>query len=178
MRLRRFLLLASVVAMIASLPACLCGRIKERLAEKAAEAAVEAASDDGHGGRAKIDLKKGTLSFKNDKGESVKFEAGGGAKMPDNWPQDFPVVPHGKINLAVNTDKGSTVTFETADPPAKVLEYYAKEMAAQGWKINLKSQTDQGGMLSMTKKPKRSAMVMIGSGGGKTSVTLSAATGK
>jgi hypothetical protein len=178
MRLRSCLLLATTVALVASLPACLCGRMKERLAEKATEAAFEAAADDGKGGKAKIDLSKGTLTVTDGKGGGGMFAAGAGTKLPDSWPKDFPVAPGAKVTFALDTPNGASVTCESVDPPAKVYEFYAKTMAGQGWKINVKTQSDDGGTLMMTKDPKRSATVVISGSTGKTNVVLSAATSK
>ena len=178
MRLRSFLLLASAALLVASLPACLCGRVKERLAEKAAEAAFEAAADDGKGGKAKIDLSKGTLTVTDGKGGGGVFAAGPGTKLPASWPKDFPLAAGAKVTFALDTPNGASVTYETADAPAKVYDYYAKEMPGQGWKINVRTQSDDGGTLMMTKDPKRSATVVVSGSGGKTSVVLSAATSK
>ena len=175
MRLRQLLLLATTLVLVASLPSCLCGRIKERLAEKATEAAIEAVADDGKGGKAKVDLSKGTFTVTDDKGGSLKFAAGGGAKVPETWPKDFPVFAGAKVTMAMDTPNGSTVSFETADPPAKVYGYYASTMPGQGWKINVRTSVDDGGTLMMTKDPKRSATVVVSSAGGKTNVVLSSA---
>jgi hypothetical protein len=178
MRLRSFLLLAAAFVMVVSLPACLCGRMKERLAEKAVEAAFEGAADDGKGGKAKLDLSKGTLNIDDGKGGNLKFVAGGGAKLPESWPKDFPVVAGAKVTFALDTPNGASVTFETADPVQKVYDYYLTTMPTQGWKINVKTQTDEGGTLMMTKDPKRSATVVVSGSSGKTSVVLSSATSK
>lgn len=178
MRLRSFLLLAASFALVASLPACFCGRMKERLAEKAAEAAFEAAADDGKGGKAKIDLSKGTLTVTDGKGGGGMFAAGPGAKLPESWPKDFPVAAGGKVTFALDTPNGASVTFETADPPAKVYDFYATAMPKEGWKINVRTSSDDGGTLMMTKDPKRSATVVVSGSGGKTNVVLSAATAK
>jgi len=175
MRLRSVLLLATVFALVASLPSCLCGRIKERLAEKATEAAIEAVADDGKGGKAKVDLSKGTFTVTDEKGGSMKFAAGGGAKVPANWPADFPVAAGAKVTMAMETPVGATVSFESSDPPAKVYAYYESTMTGQGWKVNVKTNVDDGGTLMMTKEPKRSATVVISSSGGKTNVVLSSA---
>src|SRR5512138_994113 len=99
MRLRSFLLLAASLALVASLPACFCGRIKERLAEKATEAAFEAATDDGKGGKAKIDLSKGTLTITDGKGGGGMLAAGAGTKLPDSWPKDFPLAAGSKVTF-------------------------------------------------------------------------------
>jgi hypothetical protein len=178
MRLRSFLLLATTVALVASLPACLCGRMKERLAEKATEAAFEAATDDGKGGKAKIDISKGTLTITDGKGGGGMFAAGAGAKLPASWPKDFPVVAGAKVTFALDTPNGASVTLETADPVQKVYDYYATTMPAQGWKINVRTSSDDGGTLMMTKDPKRSATVVVSGSSGKTSVVLSSATSK
>ena len=178
MRLRQLLLLATTLALVASLPSCLCGRFKERLAEKATEAAIEGLADDGKGGKAKVDLSKGTFTVTDDKGGSLKFAAGGGAKVPDTWPKDFPVFAGAKVTMALDTPNGATISFETADPPAKVYGFYATTMPGQGWKINVRTSVDDGGTLMMTKDPKRSATVVVNGSSGKTAVVLSSATAK
>ncbi len=177
MRLRSFILLFTVVALVASLPSCLCGRVRERLAQKAAEEAFSVAADDGKGGKAKIDLSKGTITISDSKGGGA-MAFGGGAKLPDTWPKDFPLAGGAKVTFALDTPNGASVTFETADPPAKVYDYYATTMPKEGWKINVRTSSDDGGTLMMTKDPKRSATVVVSGSGGKTSVVLSAATSK
>jgi hypothetical protein len=178
MRLRQLMLLVTAVALVASLPACFCGRVKERLAEKAAEAAFEAATDDGKGGKAKIDLSKGTLTVTDGKGGGGMFAAGPGAKLPESWPKDFPLPAGAKVTFALDTPNGASVTFESADPPAKVYDYYASTMPGQGWKINVRTSAEDGGTLMMTKDPKRSATVVVNGSSGKTNVVLSSATAK
>ena len=175
-----------------SLGGC-CSSCKEKILESAVEKAVESGGDGKS--KAKLDLKKGTftvtnekgetvkiaggdkesLTISNEKGESMKFGSGAATKLPDTWPKDVPVYAGVKLTSTMETTKGSTVVFETADPPAKIWEYYVSALPAQGWKVVIKSQSGEGGFASFEKKAeKRAVIVTVSSSQGKTTGTVSA----
>ncbi|HEY3359967.1 MAG TPA: hypothetical protein VGQ83_42340 [Polyangia bacterium] len=150
-----------------------CRSIKEKLFESAVESAVESG---GNGKtKAKLNLSKGSFEITGDKGEKVNFGGGAATKVPDSWPKDVPIYTGIKPTFSMTTDKGSSITFESTEAPQKIYEYYMTTMPAQGWKINIKAQTDEGGMASFEKAPKRSAIVTISSSSGKTAGSLSVA---
>jgi len=151
--------------------------VKEKLQEKAAEKAAETLMNDGKGNKGKVDLSKGTLTITNAKGETLNVTAGGGAKVPDTWPKDVPVFKDGKVTFVMQADKGATISLETSEAPDKVFEYYEKTMPAQGWKVSIRSQTEQLSMLMMSKEPKRTATVTVSRREeGKTMVNLTASS--
>jgi hypothetical protein len=170
-----------------------CSSCKEKLFESAIEKAVESGGDGKS--KAKLDLSKGTftvtnekgeavkiaggdkgsLSISNEKGESLKIGSGAGTKIPDTWPKDVPIYAGSKPMSTMETGKGSTVVFESTDPPAKVWDYYVTTLPAKGWTVVIKSQSGEGGFASFEKKAeKRAVIITVSSSDGKTTGTVSA----
>ncbi len=77
--------------------------------------------------------------------------------------------------MVATTDEGTTgtVTYTTADAPAKVLDNYALQLQKAGFPVKQKLQTGEGGMLvAATDDGKRTVTVMLSVDSGKTALVL------
>lgn len=107
-----------------------CKQIQKRLEQRAADQTVEAATG------ATIDPAAGTatVTLKGENGAVVAM-GGDSVKVPDTWPASVPPYPagtlKGSMSLAGTPAAGKvhdSLTYETADEPNKVLEYYAANL--------------------------------------------------
>src|SRR5262245_27247917 len=57
-------------------------------------------------------------------------------EVPKTFPAEFPFYPDAKLIKAdYGRGEGITLTFETADDDAKVVEFYMKEATKKGWNV-------------------------------------------
>ncbi len=109
-----------------------CGREKRQpLSEKLAEKIVEAQT----GGQAKIKLGEESVSIHTEEGE-VRFQSGGGLKLPDSFPKDVFAFPGAQFESIMKTPDGDLLQWRSKDAHAKIGEAFAKAMQAQGWSQN------------------------------------------
>ena len=114
------------------------------------------ASGDGKNGAVTVQSAEGTMRF--------------GAAAGNTAPAWVPVYPGSSPQgtMATQTKEGSsnTFTFKTSDAAGKVLAYYQDQLKSAGFKINLASSADQGGMLQAEDTDKkRTIVVTVGSSG-------------
>lgn len=105
--------------------------IYKKIAERAAEGILSGIT----GGN--VNLSGDKVSIKTEDGE-LAFEEGG--KIPDTFPNDFPVYPGAKVassftSTGDNNSKGVSVLWETGDSLEKVGKFFETELAENGWKI-------------------------------------------
>jgi len=62
---------------------------------------------------------------------TVTAETGG---LPANFPKDVPIYPGAKVVAGATSGADAGVTFETSDPPEKVMNLYKEELPRNGWK--------------------------------------------
>ncbi len=76
------------------------------------------------------------VTLKSNEGDFT-FEEGG--KLPEGFPQDFPVYPGAKLTSSWTaggeSSKGTSVVWESDDATSKVADFYKSELVAKGWKI-------------------------------------------
>jgi hypothetical protein len=116
----------------------------------------------------------GSATFTNNEG-SVTV---GATKLPDNWPSDAPTYANAQIQTAMASNPqtgqaGSAVVFTTSDSAQTVADFYKKDLAAKGWKVEQTVSTGQGTMLGATKDTRTFGVYIVDSGDGKVSVTAS-----
>ena len=114
-----------------------CGKLKEKIAEKAAEKAVEQATGQG------VDLEKGRVTVKDDKGNTAEW--GAGARLPDDWPGELAPYPGAKLVASYasrqNGKLSGTLAMTTSASPDQVFDHYQAKL--QGF--TFKSETNFGG---------------------------------
>ncbi len=136
------------------------------------------------------DVKEGRIKFSTDKGEAeIRSDPGGltlktdrgtatfgsGGDYPD-WLPAYPSAnPTGTFSSQTDEARVGSWQFETDDDGAKVLGFFEKELRSKGFKIT-SSNSWQGGDnkvgMVMAESGKRSVMVTVGSGEGRTQVNV------
>ncbi|MEK7152088.1 MAG: hypothetical protein AAB523_03275 [Patescibacteria group bacterium] len=105
----------------------------------------------------------------------------GANSLPDNWPNDAPKYPNASIQYSGSSnpqtgEAGAMVMFTTPDKQQTVVDFYKRELASEGWKIE---QTLVMGTVTMlvAQKDERTFGVQIATdeGSGQVSVTVSVA---
>lgn len=131
-----------------------CKKIQEKLAEKAIENST--------GGDASLSSSSGGMAVDDGKGNKATY--GEAAKLPDNWPDDVPAYPGGKLATAMSAPQMTTGSFTTSDSAEKVIAFYKGKLTA--WKKV--SELDQGptSKILTVAKDKKQCTVMARSGGG------------
>ncbi|MGD0774390.1 MAG: hypothetical protein ABSC05_16365 [Candidatus Solibacter sp.] len=126
------------------------------------------------------DLKKGkfTLSATDKNGQVANVEIGGGEGKLPSWVPTYPgAKAQGNMTAkgedANGTGEGGMVAFTTPDAPSKVTAFYEAKCKEMGATVNLTQTAETGGMLTCEDEgAKRSLTVIVGGGGGETSLTL------
>jgi hypothetical protein len=130
----------------------------------------------------KFDTEKKTMVVAGDDGKQMTFSASGdgkdgavtvqssegtmrfGAAAGNTAPAWVPVYPGSSPQgtMATQTKDGSsnTFTFKTGDAAGKVLTYYQDQLKSAGFKINLASMGDQGGMVQAEDADKKRTIVV------------------
>lgn len=113
------------------------------------------------------ELKQGKLQFKNEKGEEITFDgskaegegaitvttedgttavgAGTAANVPA-WVPAFPgAKPKGAYSQASGKAEEGAFAFETAEPVAKVLDFYQAQLQAKGYDVERSATDAEGG---------------------------------
>lgn len=78
-----------------------------------------------------------------------------------DFPQDVAIYKGAKVIGVGKSDRGVVAGLETKDAPQKVMDYYQKQLAAQGWTNKSVTTTKQGGIMEATKN-KRHCFVTVG----------------
>jgi len=56
--------------------------------------------------------------------------------LPEDFPKDIPVYPNAEFGKFVRYGGSGVVVWEAPDPVATVKEFYARELAAKGWRVS------------------------------------------
>jgi hypothetical protein len=124
------------------------------------------------------DVKNGRfkMSAIGKNGEVANVEIGGGAGKMPSWVPQYPGASV-QGNFTAQGDNGNgrgsggIVTFESSEPPGKVMDYYEEKVKSMGMKITTTfAGTDGGMMVATDPDEKRTLQVTIGkaSSGGST----------
>jgi hypothetical protein len=115
----------------------------------------------------------GTATYKTDEG-SVTV---GGNSLPDNWPADAPKYPGANIQYSGSSnpqtgEAGVSVVFQTKASAQSVTDFYKKELASNGWKIESTATMGPATTLAAKKGDKTFAVYIVDSGEGMVNVTI------
>lgn len=159
--LSRVIYLLLTVVITLSLATTGCGKAAEKASEKAAEKAIEDAS----GGKAKVDLSKGSVEVKTDEGT---FKAGGANEWPKQLPADVPRFTGGRIfSVAENTGaQGKGIFIGIDSVAADYFDKYKSELEKSGWTI-AQTVKQSSGFLITAKKETRIVSISFSSTGDK-----------
>ncbi len=78
-----------------------------------------------------------------------------------DFPQDIAIYKGAKVIGVGKSEQGIVAGLETKDAPQKVMDYYQKQLAAQGWTNKSVTTTKQGGIMEAAKN-KRRCFVTVG----------------
>jgi hypothetical protein len=105
---------------------------------------------------------------------AVNFSAGASNQMPA-WVPVYPgSTPKGTFSAQGKGASQSAFGFTTADPAAKVIEYYQDQLKAGGFTVTQTFASAAGGLIT-AENGKRSLTVTVSGSGNETSATLLAA---
>lgn len=98
-----------------------------------------------------ISTEKGNegISF-TDKESGTEININADAKIPDNFPKDFPIYPGAKPSGSLSNtkeDAGFLLVMTSTDEFKKVADYYTKNFPAKGWTI--KNTMDLGDLVTI-----------------------------
>ena len=126
--------LMTVAVVLSGLIAGCGGKASETVGEKLAEKALEEAIEASGGEKVDVDVAEDSLSIKVED-EGVELVMGEQVDVPDDFPKDVPIYPGAKVfgAISLKEDQQFTVQAKTSDSPDKVVDYYQKELAGNGW---------------------------------------------
>jgi len=144
-------------------------------AEHMAEYAIERAT----GGDIDIDMRsddEGEVTITTDEG-TFEYSAGGSVSLPDNWPDDLPIMDEGSITYAGSMsptagEAGAVVVFDVDGSVSGVADYYKRALADNGWAVEATMQTGEMTIVSAA-KDERTVGISIVAGDVVTTVTIS-----
>lgn len=124
------------------------------------------------GGDIKMNI-DGSTTYSNDEAKVTV----GGNKLPDNWPQDVPKYPNAAIVYSGSSnpetgEEGAAIAFTTSDKIAVVADFYKKELASNGWKIEQTANIGPSTVISAKKDTRTLGVSIVDGGNGQVSVTV------
>lgn len=115
----------------------------------------------------------GGVSVKTDQGEA-RFGSGSGADIPDWVPRYTGTEPAGAFTSHGDGEENGMFSFETADSPKEVLDFFQTRLEEEGYEVNRQifetaGQEPQGNLSAERSDPQRSVTVVASREDGKTS---------
>jgi hypothetical protein len=93
-------------------------------------------------------------------------------KPPEDWPSEVPLYPGAKIQMSLKLERGSTLTLETPDTSAQLIEYYKTQLASLPPSSLVDMGTNQTLLWSDPSKPLQVTLALRAAAGGGTRATL------
>lgn len=97
--------------------------------------------------------------------------------LPENWPDDAPNYPNGSIQYSGTSnpqtgEAGAAVMFLTNDSSETVVDYYKRELPANGWTITQTAVSGTVTVIAATKDNRSLGIYIAATETGQTSVTV------
>lgn len=122
-------------------------------------------------------ISAGNNTFKSTSADGTVFMSGEGAKIPDDFPKDVPIYAGSTVFSSSTSPKDTTyaVQLQSNDKIKNVSDYYVKEMTAQGWKENQKTEISGDSPMTMLsyEKDERTVVINIMSDHEKSTIMIS-----
>ncbi len=141
------------------------------LARKAGEAMTEKMIEKATGGKAKVDMKDGSMTVTTDEGTVTT-----GGSVPDNWPKDVPVYAGATVQFS-GTNMGDAgegamgLVMTTEDDAAAVATFYKDSLKNGGWTLK-NTMSAQGNTVMLFTKDSKNLSLAIAGSNGTTSITI------
>lgn len=160
--MRKALVVALVLALVALVGLTGCAKIAEKAIEDATGVSVD--EDDG------------TVTIEGEDGASITVNDEG-TELPEGYPDDAPVYDGTIASAWESTDQGKTtymVSVTTKDSIGDVVDWYKSELESEGWTITTTFKDASSGMINAEKDDRVFYMAAgTGSDGTDISQTLS-----
>jgi hypothetical protein len=121
-----------------ALAACIaltgCGKRHDRASEKFLESSL---SSEGARVDVSLDTPGEQITISTQTGEgTVNMSVGGQTQVPQNFPEDVPIIPNMQVLLAHEVVEQESFTLQgiAQQPVAQVSAFYRAEVEKQGWK--------------------------------------------
>ncbi|MEK7084424.1 MAG: hypothetical protein AAB932_04280 [Patescibacteria group bacterium] len=91
------------------------------------------------------------------------------SELPDNFPNDIPVMPQARIKTSGVYPGGASVGYETEQSVSESIAWHTEAMTDKGWTLSMRQQLSAGTMMYWGKTDGSSAILTIGAGEGDSS---------
>ena len=113
------------------------------------------------------------IEMKSSKGEKVNVSASDkGVALPENFPNDIPVMPGAIVKMAIATGGNLSVHFSVKAAPADAMKFYEENLKAKGWKIDATMNMGDASMVSAVKEKRKCVLNIAKEDGGGTIVQV------
>jgi hypothetical protein len=119
-----------------------------------------------------------SITADDDHGGKASMQFGGAVNDLPSWVPKYPGAVNNGLFSAKGSDsdgagEGGSFGFTTSDAPQKVLDFYRDKAAGLGLKINMNTDTGNGGMIvAAEENEKRTLMVTANASGNSTGVSV------
>jgi hypothetical protein len=166
--MKKSLFFALCLVMAAGLFLTGCG--EKKIAEKVAEKAIEKATN----GAAEVAVDNDTITVNTNAGS---WTAGENVSLPTGFPSDVYMIDGTvKVATTIKENEAYMVSLETTKSVAEAKTAYEKELAADGWTININMTISESVSLGGEKGDRLVNATIMKLDDSKTQVTLSVST--
>jgi len=107
------------------------------------------------------------IEMKSSKGEKVNVSASDkGVALPENFPNDIPVMPGAVVKMAMASGGNLSVHFSVKASPADAMKFYEDNLKAKGWKIDATMNMGDATMVSAEKEKRKCVLNIAKEDGG------------
>ncbi|RJQ31706.1 MAG: hypothetical protein C4562_04475 [Actinobacteria bacterium] len=132
--MKKIVVICLVLVVVLALSGC------DSIFKSAAKQAVEKATG------VKVDEDGKSVKIKTKEGEAEISSSQ--TKLPDGFPEDFPVYDGAKLTNSAKMgsakEAGYTAVWETSDSKDDVVDFYKKELPSKGYKVTAEYSSGQG----------------------------------
>lgn len=101
------------------------------------------------------------MTLRNEQGEARSMVTGSNVALPKDFPDDVPVFSQATPVAVMESSDATQVQFEAQPPLDSIVEFYEKQLVAQGWNVETSVNTADGALF-VSNKTGRQLSVTIG----------------
>ncbi len=129
-------------------------------------------SEDKNNGRVDVEEEGRKITITGKEGKAT-FTAGGGAEIPDGFPDDVYIYDGAKVNTSATVKGSYQVQLSSSDAVDKVLSVYKQKMEAAGWSEEAAMDMGEHKMLHYKKDGREINVQIIPEDSGATNIIIS-----